>query len=756
VRSLYARSSEQEQLGFFRVFATPSGGAMREITLVRGSPIKVSSVVTQDPFTHTTAQLTFPQITVFDTPGEGDLDWLVPNCDIDIVFQNTGGYEIDWQWEGYIASYNLSLSGQNTGFTVDCKGALYALDDYVAIPAWPNRPIPYEILIAMAFDQDEHPCNLGRFRIMFPDWWDKRVKAFTDPDYLSALKPWGVRTGQLWTGMISRNTGAWEPLLSTYIQGLLSVMYTAGGAQWSIRNRGNRSPELYLRTVPNADNDRIVEIHLGAPGVDLSASRDWTQRAGVFYGVGQDEAGISFSGVEVAPDGKTTYYKPFAWNPQMYPRPKSANPNYNSRIRPKESQIQFESGLDQVAATAVAQAQYQRFSEPGLTGTITLKTDPRLSSGALMPRLLIQGGQTIRINGLLGVRGGVLAHVTSASADFDAMTTQLTFDTKYRDQLTVEQVQNRNRDALKPVHALQVEKYSNTIQDLIIPWSYASGSGIIPMPAKSFFTEFLAKHPNAQFPYEEFTTQCPPKNPSYKPWYIEIPPMDPADSNKNWSSVKRDGLATMAVPIRMSQAGTVRLSQIAAYDKNGHVMPVKFHVSVYTSNSVAVNSMPQFPVSRGDPDFPKYLPARKVTGEVIPTTYGVPKAGRPRPDMTHPFYRGGWEKNAPDGTLWPWSIDVSVPSSNTGFLVGWGNYYEPAGYWPGRFSKGASRTGLMQDDTTWSWQFGPDQIGMVKPLDNAKREYAGMVFIMIYCDDQFEESVYFMGRFIRVEPGQSQ
>jgi len=31
-----------------------------------------------------------------------------------------------------------------------------------------------------------------------------------------------------------------------------------------------------------------------------------------------------------------------------------------------------------------------------------------------------------------------------------------------------------------------------------------------------------------------------------------------------------------------------------------------------------------------------------------------------------------------------------------------------------------------------------------------------MVFIMIYCDDQFEESVYFMGRFIRVEPGQSQ
>ena len=30
-----------------------------------------------------------------------------------------------------------------------------------------------------------------------------------------------------------------------------------------------------------------------------------------------------------------------------------------------------------------------------------------------------------------------------------------------------------------------------------------------------------------------------------------------------------------------------------------------------------------------------------------------------------------------------------------------------------------------------------------------------MLFVMIYCDDQDDESVFFMGRFIRQEPGQS-
>jgi len=45
----------------------------------------------------------------------------------------------------------------------------------------------------------------------------------------------------------------------------------------------------------------------------------------------------------------------------------------------------------------------------------------------------------------------------------------------------------------------------------------------------------------------------------------------------------------MSIPIRMSQGGTIRLSQLAAYDRDGNVMPVKFHISVYKLNGVAGN-----------------------------------------------------------------------------------------------------------------------------------------------------------------------
>ena len=113
------------------------------------------------------------------------------------------------------------------------------------------------------------------------------------------------------------------------------------------------------------------------------------------------------------------------------------------------------------------------------------------------------------------------------------------------------------------MRALQVGKYSNTIQDLVLPWSYQAGSGIIPLGAKEFFRRSCASA-RRHFPYENLTRKYPPKHPSYRPWYIKIGPYDENNSTNNWSS-------DVAIPIRMGQAGTIRLTQIAAYDKHGNV-----------------------------------------------------------------------------------------------------------------------------------------------------------------------------------------
>src|SRR4029077_11832417 len=246
-----------------------------------------------------------------------------------------------------------------------------------------------------------------------------KVPSWNEPDYMSALKPWGVATGQLWTGFTSRSTGSWEALLTGHVQSLLSVMFAEGGHQWSVRNRGFRRPELYLRRIPEQTDDDIIEITLGAPGVSLEGTRDFTQRAGVLYGAGTDESQDNYSNTQVTPDGKNPSFKPFACSPRMWPR--TGNPNYDTRLKPKETFIKFVDGVDELSALKIAQGQYQRFAEPGITGSVTLTTDPRLSSGELMPRLMIRAGQSMRINGLFGVREGVLAHIAQVSADFTSL-----------------------------------------------------------------------------------------------------------------------------------------------------------------------------------------------------------------------------------------------------------------------------------------------------------------------------------------------
>ena len=62
----------------------------------------------------------------------------------------------------------MTLDGTSSSFTTDLKGAFYGLDDYLAIPSFLSRPIPYEILIRQAFDTDQHPASLGAsFRMVF-------------------------------------------------------------------------------------------------------------------------------------------------------------------------------------------------------------------------------------------------------------------------------------------------------------------------------------------------------------------------------------------------------------------------------------------------------------------------------------------------------------------------------------------------------------------------------------------------------------
>jgi hypothetical protein len=719
----------------------------------------------------------------------------------------------------------------------------------------------------MAFNDPDFATGLSNLAIRWPTDWDKTVPEWNQPGYLRYLRPWGVKTGDKWTGLTTRATGAWDPVLTGYIQGLLSVMFDDGGSQWTVMRLSGRQPTLLLREIPDADDPNIIHVDVLNPGIELGISRDFTQSANVIFGEGSDIAGTIYSGMQVSPDGQTTFFTPFAYSPTVYPT--RDNPNRNRFIIPKQAHIKFPAGLDSPAAAQIARSQLKRFADPGFTGTLKLTTDPRRASGEPIPRFLVQAGDTLRLVGLLGSRDGALVHVTESVVSTDG-SVSLTIDSKYRDQLTVAEVRARTRDALTPLRSLQVGKYSNTVQDLILPWSYQEGSGSFPIGAR-FFWEKLPK--DAIFPYESFTKQFPPKD--HPNWYVRIGPthrenatlnwagrpwkkpyqdyrdmyrelfdvsgpedtgavdavvtitfqttapsspvkndvwidtdherkkyrwsgnkwkpfysltfrdlidpipnsftgsvkltfkVDPAptsphaydlwirrpdgqtslrdDINTTWDVIpqpKRPQLRRQGFSLRLSQAGTIRLTQFAAYDRNGNVMPVKFHVSIYNSNTVTNGSMPAIEKTSDDSD-----PPGTLVRYLHPPGGDNYKAGD-----RNPFIENGWEQVTSRGTT-PDNMFNLVADGGT-LLVGWGTFYEPAGYYPGRKTRGADPTGLLRDETNWSY----DKNQFINKMEGDSREgnlEDAMSTVMVYCDDQGDEPVFFQGRMYRQEPGAS-
>lgn len=702
----------------FRLYITPPGGDQQDVTFFRDVPVQFNSWSFADPFSEATASITIPKVTVLDRPGTGELSWLTPWSDVDIVAYDSNNHPIGWRWEGVIASEEIS----DQGLTISCKGALYQADNFLAKPTYPQRPIPYELLIASALDPSNNPSlRTNPLQITWPDDWGTVVPTPAD-NQLWFLRPWGVVPGQKWTGLTSRSTGTWEPVLTGFVQTLLSVMYTEDGGQWTVRKNPGRAPELLVRPALRQAREDTMTVYAGAHGVQISMSRDFTQSANVVFGSGQDLAGTTFNGQQVTSDGATTFYDPFAALPFVYPA-SDTNPRFLESIARKETLLQFPQGIDEIAAREIAANQIRKFADPGYTGTITLTSDP-LQYGQPFSRFLITAGMTIAVVGLRGAT--MVFHISQAEISLEQGTTTLTVDSKFRDALTIAEVRARTRDALDPVRLLQVGKYSTTVQDLVKPWSYTAGSGVIPsggpQDATELFTKLMA--PNAQFPWTSWTTQYPPSK--YPQYYIRLEPKN-ANATLNWSGLLRDGVAAAAIPVKLSQTGTIRLSQVAAYDINGNLMPIRFHVGIYGNSGISSDAMPMIPAS-----------IAPVNG------YGA--------SQRYPFYPGAFEQVKPDGTL---QSDPSyLIADQSDQYIAWGNYYEPAGYSPGLFSKGNPKTGMLEDSTPWSFDTSA-QPGFDKySVENtAKNPTAGMGYVLIYADDQGTQPVFFLGRLFVQNPG---
>lgn len=717
--------------GTLRVHVSSPGGAVVDATFVRGAITGVGAFSFTDPFGPEQLSLTFPAITIFDQLGHGDLEWLVHSADVNVVYDGVVpvGYPYPgWRWEGYIVSFSRSNSG---GLSVSCVGALRQLDNYLAKPEYPSQPLTYEYAIREAF-RDKPDLRVSVPNMIFPPGWGTFYASPPEgtPNY---LKPVGVKNGDRWTGLVTRNTGSFDPLLTSYITSLLSVMYTERG-RWTLDLEPGRRTVLRHRDFRGELAADVIVVHPGAPGVGVNVSVDWSQSLNVAFGQSKALNGVAYSGQQVSADGARTFYLPLAAMRQVDPIGDRNGWLQSSRMR-KEVNLQLQDGLDYVDARKVAVGHLTRFADPGCTGSIELDSDPRLGglNGPVLPRLLIQAGMTVWVPLLFGNPDGMFFHITAVAGDVASGKMTLTVDSKYRDSLTVDEVKLRGRDALSITRALIAGQYKPLIDDSLIPWNYANGSGYIPS-GKEYSSQRLFKDmpDDITFPWTSWTTRRPPQSSSWEKCYVRLGPADFDAADNNWTSNSdKGGIVGKAIPITVSQAAKIRLLQMAAYDKFGNVLPVGFHASFYYQRGTNVTSMPK--ITAG------HLPAGSL--------YSV--------GQYYPFFDQAFQQYNFDGTeVNPKDVPQTTPS--TGLIQGsaFGDFYERAGHWPGSYAAGDPATGLLVVEDTFSFdlaQAGDSQFDPYKKKQTAP--YGGQIYMMIYCDQQLAQEVYFAGRMFRAEPG---
>lgn len=769
-RAPVATAVTQDTAGHWRV-EIYSGGRRIDVSSFRGAPTEISQVTFTDPFGPAAATLRFPAITALETPGAGELAWLEEEADLDLTWVEVaadGTETVGAVWEGYIGS----LEWQLLGMTATCVGALREYDNYLAMPRYLERPLAYERAIAEALEVREGMQQMQPLEVEWPADWPTK---FNPKAYRGVTAPYLLpetyhRTGYTggganWTGLVTRETGRFEPILTSYVAGVLQNMQAPTGA-WTIDLARGRQPVLRVRPRATLATPGIWRVDLLSPGVkDFSARKDHTQKANVVFGQGKSITGATYTGMRVEVDvgengeSSSTEYDPYAAMKAVHPE-STTNPWFDRRVKRKEVSIPFSEGLSEAEARDVAQLHLQRFADPGITGQVTIaeSLEQLQPDGTWVrrPRQRLRAGDSFLLMGLHGQSAGVLMHCTESTLGADG-SVSLTLDSRYRDQLTVSEVRQRGRDALRPARLLTVGQYEPLIPDLLFPWSYDRGSGYIPARSKELWRPGLADIANPEqldFPWTELTTALPPKD--NERLYARIGPVDYTNAEKNWAVFKRKGEKyAYGLPVQLASAGDIRLVQIAAYDEDGNVLPVTFHASLYYFNAITPEDMPKMFVS--DKQLKRINEARAAEGEIY--SY---KNGQAYPFFPNAFNTGFNE----NGTR---VLNANKNQGAQSLIIGWGNGYERCGYWPGSQEGGDEVTGLFVDETPFSFSFLEANTRAFARATNAAskgrvggagtkrppQSKTGIITarIMIYCDDHGDQPVYFLGRMYRASPG---
>ena len=262
----------------------------KDVTVFRGIPTVVRSWSSSEPFSDSSAVISFPQISPFEQLGSGDLHWLDDWRSVEINVIRPGG-EKTVLWEGMIASLEDEQTETSSAIQAVCMGALFQVDLYVRAPLYLHEPRTVVSLMRLQFSQDSR----GHLRT----YWQTRI----DPDPEGIDSAWDYET---------KRSGSWNKSLTGFIQDELALMTTDEEMprQWTLMKDPGRKPVLRMKDYWNIHAVATV----GTPGITHQLSHDQTQSNNVIYGEGTDQAGTVWRNHR----GTTNRYTPLAWKPTVH------------------------------------------------------------------------------------------------------------------------------------------------------------------------------------------------------------------------------------------------------------------------------------------------------------------------------------------------------------------------------------------------------------------------------------------------------
>ena len=221
----------------------------QDVTYFRDFPCEVGTWITNEPNGYVGTSLRFGQISWFERMGKLDLAWAEGGNDVDIILHRPDGSR-STKFEGLIVGQGYS--GNNAmGVVINVLGALYQADHtpYIQELYKRNRDIGTAIADIMDGTISRHfaACN----------------------------RPV--------TGIATNIRGSGGPRLTQGVQDILGTAYTADTTnQWTLTCLPGRRPRIKLKD----KTTKHWTMSIGNPGLELDLEDDFQQAVGIVWGSG--------------------------------------------------------------------------------------------------------------------------------------------------------------------------------------------------------------------------------------------------------------------------------------------------------------------------------------------------------------------------------------------------------------------------------------------------------------------------------------